>query len=170
MELIDLRTELSADIKNAFAAFTQQLSLFNNSELNMQPSFGGWTAGQVADHIIKATKGLPDEQTAIAERAFDQHVENLKRLFLDFSTKMNAPEFVHPAEGPFDSKSQLVEFNANLNEHLEAIESKDLEELCLGFEVPFTGYLTRYEWLQFFIVHVLRHTNQLKNIYMDVHK
>lgn len=170
MELIDLKTELSADLRNAFAAFVQQLASFNNHELNTQPSFGGWTAGQVADHIIKATKGLPDEHTAVAERSFDQHVDNLKKLFLDFSTKMNAPDFVHPSEGPFDSSKQLAEFQSNLHEHLDVIESKDLEEICLDFEVPFMGHLTRYEWFQFFVVHVLRHTNQLKNIYEDVHR
>ncbi|AFD07951.1 DinB family protein [Solitalea canadensis] len=170
MELIDLKTELREELKNAFDVYSQQLSMFSEQELNRKPVFGGWTAGQVTDHISKAVDGLPDGSTTKAERPFDLHVETLKGLFLDFNTKMNAPEFVHPSDGPFAIKSQLERLAALKHENLEFITSRDLEEVCLDFEVPFMGFLTRYEWLHFFNVHLQRHCNQLKNIYKSVHK
>jgi hypothetical protein len=44
------------------------------------------------------------------------------------------------------------------------VEGADLGATCLDVEVPVFGYLTRYEWLKFIVVHAQRHIRQLKNM------
>jgi hypothetical protein len=36
--------------------------------------------------------------------------------------------------------------------------------LCMEFDFPGFGHLTRYEWLKFIVFHTQRHIHQLKQI------
>jgi hypothetical protein len=52
-----------------------------------------------------------------------------------------------------------------LEKHKEKINHTDLTALCMGFELPKIGTMTRYEWFRFLAAHTTRHLYQLKNIY-----
>lgn len=47
---------------------------------------------------------------------------------------------------------------------VQAIETKDLSELCTSFKHPSLGECTRREWVYFSIYHAERHLKQLKMI------
>ncbi|MBE7179216.1 MAG: DinB family protein, partial [Mucilaginibacter polytrichastri] len=52
----------------------------------------------------------------------------------------------------------------NRNDVIATARDMDLSMLCLGFDFPGLGFLTRYEWLYFNIYHTQRHIRQLRNI------
>lgn len=155
---------LAEEIRQSADEFIGTLSKFNNAQLNTVPFQGSWTAGQVADHIIKATDGIPDTHTKASDRDPEAYVETLRSLFLDFTLKFESPGFIIPDAGPFQTREMLAELVRIKNQNAAIAISSDLTSLCLDFEMPGLGYLTRYEWLKFYVVHTQRHTHQLKNI------
>ena len=144
---------------------SEALDWFGPQQLNTIPFAGSWTAGQVAEHIIKSVSELPDEKTETPKRFEDEKVYLLKKIFLDFTTKMKSPDFIVPQQTTHD-KAALLQSLTDIEDNLiRIIKTKDLSLLCLDFEFPSVGYLTRLEWIKFFIFHTQRHTRQIVNIY-----
>jgi hypothetical protein len=155
---------LAIEIERSADDFVMTLSKFDNEHLNTVPFTGSWTAGQVADHIRKATDGLPDQKTKSADRDPELYVETLQSLFLDFTAKYESPEFILPDNGPFEKGSLIKQLERVRDTNAAIAREKDLALLCLDFEMPGLGALTRYEWLKFIVAHTQRHAYQLKNI------
>jgi hypothetical protein len=160
----DIKGQLAASIDNAYLDFIKILNSVKEEQLNTVPFEGSWTAGQVTDHILKATADIPDGNTRAADRPFHVLAPELESTFLNFDIKMQAPEFVQPGNGPFSKNALIESLDQTRNLHLETIANKDLTAVCLDFEFPYTGHLTRYEWFRFFAAHVRRHTRQLQHI------
>jgi hypothetical protein len=163
-------TKLITEIRNTADEFIRLISTFSDEQFNRQPSPESWTPGQVADHIIKATAGLPDGRTKKAERPIDELVPTLEEVFLNFDVKYKSPDFVTPDEGPFDKKRILLTLQEVKENNIVVASSRDLSALCMEFEFPATGYLTRYEWFKFFVVHTQRHIHQVKNMLVKYHQ
>lgn len=159
------REELQKEFERNYAALTTTLSLFTDVQLNSVPFKGSWSAGQVARHIIKATGGIPDKHTQEVSRAYDAHGMAIKSTFLNFFIKMQSPEFVIPENRSYRVKKLLADIDKIRKTHLESIAQKDLHALCLDFELPPFGQLTRYEWLKFISYHTQRHIRQVRNIH-----
>jgi hypothetical protein len=155
---------LANEVGESADTFIQLISKFNNVSLNTVPFTGSWTPGQVANHIIKATDGIPDEKTKNSDRSIDELVPAIKNVFLDFNVKYKSPEFVVPDAGPFDKNSTLADLERIKQKNIDIALTKDLSALCLGFSLPAFGYLTRYEWLKFIIFHTQRHIHQLQEM------
>lgn len=158
-------TEAKDAINAAYDQFLGALDQFTEEEINAVPFEGSWTPAQVAHHIIRATKGIPDTNTRIADRASDAKVPEIEAVFLDFSVKFTSPEFILPdTTRKFDKKNLLERLSTIRNTHIEHITSTELAEICLDFELPGIGYLTRYEWYRFIAAHCRRHSFQLQKI------
>jgi hypothetical protein len=82
----------------------------------------------------------------------------------DMDQKFTAPEPLRPDDRPRSRSEVLDELNRVRGKDLTIIDSEDLTAVCMDFELPSIGYLTRYEWLWFIQMHLNRHTFQLKNI------
>jgi hypothetical protein len=159
-----LQQELNTSLTNVYHEYISTLGKFTDAQINEIPFEGSWTPGQVTDHIIKATGGIPDKHTAPAKRPYDEKVGKMESVFLDFETKFKSPEFVVPGSGPFHKQVLIETLRSTLQRHVAKIDGTDLTELCLKFELPSIGTMTRYEWFRFIIAHMIRHHGQLKNI------
>lgn len=157
------------DLVKVFTALYDEIidtiQSFSPSQYNTVPSIGGWTPGQLVDHIIKATGGLPDEQTTEPGRLYSEKDEQTRSVFLNYEIKMQAPEFLHPDQEKYSQEEQIAALQNIRDGHLQVIRDKDLLQLCLDFELPVWGTLTRYEWFRFISYHATRHLHQLKNIH-----
>jgi hypothetical protein len=162
------RRELLDELQPTFYDLIDTLDSFSQEELNIIPFEKSWTAGQVGGHILKAVKGIPDHQTEKAERVYNEQAIPIKKMFLDFTVKFKSPEFVLPESKNYDRNYLLNELKRIKEAPVKTIETKDLHALCLDFELPPFGYLTRYEWLKFIFYHAQRHIHQLKNIYQTL--
>lgn len=142
------------------------ISAFTPATFNQTTTASAWTAGQVADHLIKACNmtALLEGNVKPTDRDPDALSEDIAGLFLNFDIKMEAPDFIVPGSGPFDPQQSSRALNNIWLALRHKADELDLSLLCLDFELPGTGALTRQEWLSFGIVHTQRHIRQLRNI------
>ncbi len=164
-----MNTALTTAINQTMQEMVQVFSSFTQQQIDTIPFAGSWTAGQTGEHIIKSIGNLPQflnsNTAATNNRPFDENVATLQHIFLDFSTKMQSPEFIRPSATHHDKAEMLESFSNLKTQMITTAETLDLTLTCKSFEMPGLGFLTRMEWLNFFVVHTQRHTHQLKNIY-----
>lgn len=158
---------LIQEIKKTFAELIHVFSKISTHHIDVIPFEGSWTAGQVAEHIVKAVSGMPgllNAQVEPVNRPYDEQVSGLKKVFLDFSVKMKSPEFIVPTETKHDQADLLKTF-LQLEEEMEAAATTlGLTLLCKATKFPGGDYLTRFEWISFALVHTQRHIHQLQRI------
>lgn len=140
---------------------------FTEKELNSVPFEGSWTPAQVADHILKSTRGMdklllmPGKTT---NRQPDERAEEFKTLFLDFSIKMKSPDFILPDERKFTARELTDRLNQTQEEIAAAAPEADLETVPeLGDAHPLNGS-TKLELLYFLAYHTMRHNHQIENM------
>lgn len=167
-----MKTQLIKNTRDSFNELDNILFAFSDEQLNSVPFKDSWTAGQVGEHIIKALSGLPSLMNGPAEateRDPGEKIKGLEDLFLNFSIKMQSPDFILPGNGPHDKDSLLRSVENSKAAMLDAVEM-DLDLLCTAAELPGFGQLTRLEWIHFSLAHTQRHTRQLKNIFQTFKK
>ncbi|HKH62220.1 MAG TPA: DinB family protein [Flavitalea sp.] len=162
-----MEQQLQKEVSNALADLVQTLTLIDEKEINIVPFEGSWTAGQLAQHIIMSNSGfdeLMNGPVKDTERKSDELIEGIRTSFLDFSHKMQSPDFVLPLKIDYN-KHELLQSLSKIKEQLDkTLKGLDLTKTCTGFEIPVLGYLTRLEAAHFVLSHTKRHTHQLKNI------
>jgi hypothetical protein len=161
------------DTDQTFTALIKTVSSFDEEQLNDIPFEGSWTAGQVVQHLILSNSGFIEVMQGPvkeAERKPDQLVETIKKDFLNFDIKMKSPEFVLPLPISYSKPRQLGTLENIKSSLLHLVETMELDKLCLTFELPGYGFLTRVEAVYFVNYHTQRHTHQLKNIYKHLSK
>lgn len=158
------KEKLKLAITKAFDEFINAFSAFDESRINKKAAPGKWTPVQVALHIILATDGVPDHSTAPADREPDAFLPRIRPWWEDLSQKFKAPVPLTPDEEPRDRQFILDELKRVRTKDLDILANEDLTLVCMDFELPSVGYLTRYEWLWFIEMHLNRHTFQLKNM------
>ena len=164
MVTVKHKNELRDALANAFDNFMATLKEFEESTVNQIPFAGSWTPAQVAVHILIATDGVPDGNTSPAHREYDASLPKIRPWWEDLSQKFNSPEPLKPDQQPRSKEILLSELSRVKSKDLAIIEKKDLSLVCLDFELPGVGYLTRYEWLWFSEMHLKRHKFQLENM------
>ena len=96
-----------------------------------------------------------------AERYPGEKIAGLKKAFLNFSTKMKAPEFVVPEAGPYEKQAAMDELNNSLKVLKEDSGKANLNELVEGLPL---GPTTKLELLHFCLYHTQRHLHQMEKI------
>ncbi|HMH23917.1 MAG TPA: DinB family protein [Puia sp.] len=143
------------------------LSSFSQEQLNKVPYAGSWTAGQCAEHINKAAAGVAHTikgRTRPGDRRPDEKNAAIASVFLDFTLKMQAPDFIIPSDGPHQKEAVISDAGRFISSLVKSIRGSDLSEICLDFEVPGFGPFTREEFVYFALCHTQRHIHQLKKI------
>lgn len=166
-----MKTKLQKKITETFEQLNEILSSFSESELNIAPYKGSWTAGQVVQHLIMASSGFPEMcsgPTEMTSRKPDEKVKDIEALFLDFSIKMEAAEFIMPQDIEYNKNSLTLSLQKIEDELLHISETYDLTLTCLSFEIPTFGKFTIYEWVNFTLIHMQRHIKQLNAIFRAV--
>ncbi|MFB6456185.1 DinB family protein [Chitinophaga sp. Hz27] len=157
-------TALVAAIDQVNTELQQVLSSFTTEQLNTIPFQGSWTAAQVAEHIQKSVSadilyGNVEKRAPEADK-----LEGLRKVFLDYTIKMQSPDFIVPSDKFHTKEELLTDLNDRWLKIRKATETLELDYTCVDFEIPGIGFLTRYELIGFFVVHTTRHIHQLKNI------
>jgi hypothetical protein len=161
---LQLEEELIAGISEAYDTLINSLQPLNDTDFNKVPFEGSWSPAQVADHLIKASAGIPDKKTVAPDRPYNERIALLESTFLDFEKKLKAPDFILPESHALDKKEIIQNLQAQRSRHIYKIGKSDLTALCLGFELPHLGIMTRYEWYKFIMIHIKRHQHQLNNM------
>lgn len=165
------KNALAEQAKQTGSAFLDTLASFSDEQFNTQPAYGGWTAGQVAQHMILSggvAQVITGKTAPTTDGQSDAHCPMIAGIFLDFSTKLQSPDFIIPAGGYHDKQDHLDKLGVIWDKIGEDIARLDLSFTCLDFEFPTVGPLTRLEWLWFYVWHTQRHLRQVNNIHAAV--
>jgi hypothetical protein len=147
-------------IEVAFANF--KTAILQNSDINKKRADGGWSIGEIANHIVKGTQ-IDLGATEKTGRPYDQHAAGIRDLFLNFQMKFPAAPMLQPDPRQYATGELFSSLDANKSKILRMIEKDDLTESCVDIQIPVWGTLTKYEWLILFENHIIRHTKQVND-------
>jgi len=156
------------------ASFIELIKDFPDSLFNSKPTENIWSAAENVDHIIRSEFGIArlfnGDTKKDPGRDINEKIENIESQFLDRSRKLQASGVVLPSDGE-KSKSELIKkFESSRNQVLGLIKTQDLDEVCIRFEHPLFGHMTRREWVHFNIVHTQRHGKQISELKGQLNK
>jgi len=164
-----LHTEqLFKSLDETTGEFLQLVSSFDDDAINTIPFKNSWTAAQVADHVTKSNRSVIQSlQVAgkISKRGADERADELKQLFLNFSTKLHSPDFILPARDIYDKEKLLSDLKDSIDEIRHLSESVNLFE---SLDHRAFGDITKLEILHFVVYHTQRHIHQLDKIFQSL--
>jgi hypothetical protein len=149
---------LKRQIHAAFENF--KMAIGKHADINKKRADGGWTVGEIGNHIIKST-GSDYGRTKKTGRPYDRHAVAIRDLFLDFTAKFPTALVLQPDEKNYSVMELLTALDHNKEKLFEMIDKDDLTEICIDIELPVWGNLTKYEWLVLIENHTIRHTRQV---------
>ena len=157
-------TALLASLNDTTAEFLALVSAFSDTTINAIPYEDSWTAAQVADHVTRSNTSmirsllLPGQA---ANRPPDAGVPELQKTFLDFTTRLQSPDFILPSEQVYDKEKLVTELQRSIDKVREVATTADPAEML---RLPIFGEVTKLELLHFIVYHTQRHIHQLKKI------
>ena len=160
------KKEIAMKIKETCSTLIGVLDSFSEKAFNTVPPQGGWTGGQVAQHLLLSA-GVAEAiagRTEPTSRQPDEKIAAIGAIFLDYTIKLQSPDFIIPAAAIYDKVEMIDKLKTVWTKLGQAVKLLDLSVTCLDIEFPTLGYLTRLEWILFYIFHTQRHIRQLKNI------
>ena len=151
---------LKEKIKTVMQDFKSAISA--HDDINIKRADGGWSVGEIGNHIIKST-AVNLGNTKKTDRRHDQHAKSIKELFLNSQMKFPTAPMLEPDSKEYSKDEIFSNLDKNLNSILRMIDKDDLTETCVDIELPVWGCLTKYEWLTLFENHIIRHTKQVSD-------
>lgn len=160
--------KLKEQLLNNTDAFINKINEFPDSQFNAKPDSDSWSAAEVLEHVYRSEFGVPrlfvGETRKVMDRQPDALVTKMKARFLESDSKMKASGVILPTEGEKSKKDLIGKFRTNRQKIADLIDELPPDELCLKFEHPVFGLLTRVEWVHFNMIHSQRHMKQLERI------
>ena len=156
-------------LENLQASTKQLIYTFSNftpANFNTKPSADEWSAGEVAEHLLRIELFANDafrSETAPSDRDPDKLISFLKNR-MDDTNKRKASEITSPTGEQQDLNEMIAQFQTQRQKLAEAIETMDITEACIGKPHPVLGVMTRMEWAAFVIYHTDRHLRQLQRL------
>jgi hypothetical protein len=170
--------EFFASLDEASSELLQLISSADSATINTVPHDSyradshrvkdSWTAAQLASHVTKSNKAIWQALNMggkQAERNPGERVPELKKMFLDFTTKFNSPEFIRPTQDSYQKEVLIADLGKSIEQLKETGSKVDLSEII---SLPAFGEITKLELLHFVLYHMQRHLHQLKNILQQI--
>lgn len=155
---------LLSEISSAVAGLTTLMATVDTHKVNTSPYNGSWTAPQLLNHVTKSINGMAkamQTESAPANRNPSERVEELRKIFLDFSQKFQSPAFIVPDDHSYEQLLTINQLNEAFERFKESAGTANLEGLIEG--LPF-GAVTKLEIVYFTLFHTQRHLHQMQKI------
>lgn len=150
--------------------FLEALSAFDATVFNAKRSDGGWSAGDIAEHILLADKRFTIVLEGAASEATHEPGDNVSKFearLLNRENKLDAPPFLVPSDNDKDKEEILAAIRAERNTIAELIGSRNMS--LVNYDAPHRlfGPMNSQEWVMFNILHTQRHLQQLKELFEE---
>lgn len=158
------KEEILTAISDAVSDMGGLMQSLNENQVNTVPYADSWTAGQLFSHVTKSINGMAGamlKESAPTERDPGEKIAMLRETFLNFSTKMQSPDFIIPDDGPFEKQTSIEALEKAASTFKENTSKANLKDVVTG--LPF-GDVTKLELLHFLLYHTLRHLQQMHKI------
>ncbi len=168
-----LQKELINEISTFHQALESVLSGFSAETLNTVPFQGSWTAGQVAEHLIKSQRHvieqLTEGQVSAGDRLYDHEVSTIQEIFRNKENKAKTDKSLVPGSPPHNLKILMETLQKQKEQQIGIIKTKELEEFVATLEFPGIGHLSRYEWIHMMVEHGQKHRGQIHTIFKKLY-
>jgi len=157
-------TEILAATSDAISQITDLMSAVDEDKVNTVPYEGSWTTPQLLRHVTKSINGMTramQMEAKPAKRDPSERIDELKKIFLDFSKKLTQPDFIVPEERIYEKQSSIEELNKSFSRFKESAAGANLDDLIEGLPL---GPITKLEIIHFVLYHTQRHLHQMKKI------
>lgn len=165
-----LTSKTANTFKNITDEFLELLHSKDETQLNLSPFEGSWSAAQVGEHLYKsyAFVEVLNGHTKPTNRLPYEKIELGKTLFENFEEKYKSPESIVPSATLIKKDELINNLKQRIAQIMEAITTKDLLLICTDFAIPEYGEFTGLEWVWFNVYHTRRHVRQIKNIFSSL--
>lgn len=156
--------ELFTQLDDVSSELIALVSSADDKRIDAIPFEDSWTVAQLASHITKSNKAIAqalEMNGSSAKRNADERVEELKKIFLDYTVKFQSPEFILPTQTIYPKKEVIVKLEDSIKQLKLNRNKTDLTEVI---NLPAFGEITKFELLNFVVVHTTRHIHQLKKM------
>jgi len=157
---MNLADELQANTEEFIESFAD----VPDRLFNALPEKKQWSVGQIVEHINRAEYGIPrlfNGPSKPANREPAEKVPLMTEKLSDQTAKYSAFGPILPSEELKNKTELSKKFSDNRKKIINLIDKQNIEEICMLFEHPFFGELTRLEWIRFCIIHAERHRQQI---------
>ena len=158
------KKELLSTIDETVTELQHLVLAIDENKINTVPYKDSWTAGELLRHVTKSTDAIAramKQSGKQAQRNAGEKIPGLKKAFLDFSHKMNSPEFIVPEKANYEKETGIKELKQAFKELSENTIGANLNEIVDGFPL---GEVTKPEMLHFVLYHTQRHLHQMEKI------
>jgi hypothetical protein len=156
--------ELLMQLDETTDIFVSLITSVDENYFDVIPFDESWTIAQLASHVTKSNKAIVQALEMSGKqvtRDVDERVDELKKIFLNYETKFQSPEFILPTKNIYSKKEVIEKLQHSVNAIKELARKTDLFEVI---RLPIFGEISKYELLYFVVFHTTRHIRQLKNI------
>mgnify|MGYP000698024439 CR=1 FL=1 len=165
--------DIKKRLNNNTLKLVDAISGIPGSDFNRKPDADSWSIADVVEHLYRSEFGIPKVLQGKTKKAknrdSDAIIENLKNKLLDTETKVKASDAISPKEAEKNREEWILKFKENRDKILNILENDpEMDAICLAFEHPIFGYLTKYEWVLFNIYHTERHIKQIERISLKI--
>lgn len=152
------------------------LARHDDEDFTKVPAEGGWTLGQVCDHVAMASQGFMDSAEALAGGAGEPgHRNAMAFVMVDmvgsfppgrFQVPPNLPpQFEKFAQPETLSKAEAMQRFAAVTERMDAlVETIAAAPPKLRSKHPAAGWLKARQWYQLIEMHARHHLRQLRRL------
>jgi len=158
------KEELLTEVDHTATQLLNLVRAVEESKFNTVPYEGSWTAGQLVRHVSKSTAGIAkalSKKGQSAQREADEKIPVLRDTFMNFSTKLQAPEFIIPEERTYNKQASIEELQHAFEKFITNATGTNVNEIIEGLPM---GTVTKLELIHFIIYHTKRHIHQLEKI------
>ena len=162
--------ELFTSLDNVSSKLLAMIASLSETTLNTIPFKHSWTAAQVTAHVTKSNSSIAQAlrmEAKPSERDAGERVQELKEMFLDFTTKFQTPDFILPTQDTYEKETLIAKLERSNELLREAATKVNLSDII---SLPAFGEITKLEMLHFVLYHTQRHIHQLKNIILVIEK
>lgn len=143
------------------------LGAINQESFNTPSAGGGWSAGDIAEHLWKI-----DVMVGRTLASIDTHVDRdpgetiakFTTRLRDRNNKLEAPEAIVPSKEPKNKEEIIQKIRVARKAIADAIQSKDMSLVNNNVSHRFYGVMTGFEWVMFVITHTERHMIQVSEL------
>ena len=161
--MMDLFNQYLENLRSFISSFED----LSEKNFNTKPGADSWSVTEVVEHIYRtelASTQILKSETRASDHDTEAKIKEISLKFIDRSKKLTAFGPIVP-KGNMNSSDELIQKISNNRENqIASLQSLDMDGLCLMFEHPLFGYMTRKEWILFNSTHASRHKAQIEEI------